>query len=332
MYRIDHHHLRHVSLGLSLALLLVGCDPVNVPAAQPNSTPLPEATPTNASTANAPIVRASAEITTVAAASRASRPNPARAYLWKKQNPRYEPLVSRLLAPAGTKRVAVTKGSYAWWLRHLPLRRKGTPVRAHDGALLLAAGDHRISAVVDLDLVPGDLQQCADSVLRLRAEYLFSRGRFDKISFRYTSGYRSSWLAWSRGARPVVTGNKVTTGGGGRADSSHAGFEGYLRNLFIYAGTVSLAREAARLEKQDIEIGDFFVLPGGPGHAVLIVDLARAPDGRLYALLAQGFMPAQDFQVLRAANGSSWFALDSSSVGVDTPMWPTFPWSALRRL
>jgi hypothetical protein len=72
------------------------------------------------------------------------------------------------------------------------------------------------------------------------------------------------------------------------------------------------------------------VLPGGPGHAILILDVAEAPDGRRVALLGQGFMPAQDFHVLRAG-ASAWFSLDGEDV--DTPFWPApFPWSSLRRM
>jgi hypothetical protein len=73
-------------------------------------------------------------------------------------------------------------------------------------------------------------------------------------------------------------------------------------------------------------------MPGSPGHAVLVLDLARAADGRRVALLGQGFMPAQSFHVLRPSREGTWFAIDPGTSGIKTPFWPTFPWSSLRRL
>jgi hypothetical protein len=69
---------------------------------------------------------------------------------------------------------------------------------------------------------------------------------------------------------------------------------------------------------------------GSPGHAVLILDIAESKDGRRVALLGQGFMPAQDFHVLRAPDGSPWFSLDGDNV--ETPFWKPFGWKSLRRL
>ena len=82
----------------------------------------------------------------------------------------------------------------------------------------------------------------------------------------------------------------------------------------------------------DLRPGDFFVMPGSPGHAVLVLDLARSPDGRRRAVLGQGFMPAQSFHVLRGASGSAWFAVDEAQATVAMPFWEPFPWATLRRL
>ena len=102
--------------------------------------------------------------------------------------------------------------------------------------------------------------------------------------------------------------------------------------VFNYASTISLDRSSSKkIDRKDLEPGDFFVLPGGPGHAILILDVATGPSGERSALLGQGFMPAQDFHVLRDARGSAWFSLEGDAV--DTPFWPApFPWSSLRRM
>jgi hypothetical protein len=252
------------------------------------------------------------------------------AYPWPR-NGDYEPLAERFAAPPEAVRVELDAGGYSHWLRHLPLRPRGTPVLGYHGRTILDGSDRRLGAVVDLDLIGADLQQCADTVLRLRAEYLRASGEADRIAFHFVSGFYSRWADYRKGTRIrlVDGGRRVEPYGGGRADDSRQAFEGYLRDLFSYASTISLAREAKPVA--EIAVGDFFILPGGPGHTVMVVDLARGADGQTYGLLAQGFMPAQDLHVLRASAASPWYRLDPGEP-VDTPMWEPFPWASLRRL
>ena len=107
-------------------------------------------------------------------------------------------------------------------------------------------------------------------------------------------------------------------------------FRAYLDLVFTYAGTLSLQAEKGRPGREGVRPGDFFVLGGSPGHAVLVLDVAQSAEGRRVALLGQGFIPAQDFQVLSPGKDGPWFSLDGESVA--TPFWKPFPWSSLRRL
>src|SRR5690242_16861327 len=84
-------------------------------------------------------------------------------------------LATRFLPPAGAHRVAVAPGTFAEWLRRLPLLPRGTKVHLYNGAEKPRQDVH--AAVVDLDVGTRDLQQCADAVMRLRAEYLRAAGR-----------------------------------------------------------------------------------------------------------------------------------------------------------
>lgn len=127
-------------------------------------------------------------------------------------------------------------------------------------------------------------------------------------------------MRWEARARPDTAGG------------DHASFRSFLDNVFMWANTGSLAAQGKKVGVEALRPGDFVVLPGSPGHAVLVLDLARADDGRRAALLGQGFMPAQSFHVLRPDRGGVWFAIDPGSPGLKTPFWPTFPWDALRRL
>lgn len=255
----------------------------------------------------------------------------ARHYPWLTANRRMPTLASRFAPPAGYRRVPLKPKSFGAFLRHLPLRPLGTPVRAYDQRVILAGDDARLAAVVALPLVRGNLQQCADTVLRLRAEYLYRERRHREIAFHYTSGFLSRFDNWSRGKRPRVVGRRVVVVSGAPQGSGRASFERYLRDLFIYAGTLSIAREGKRVAPRDLAIGDYFVLGGSPGHTVIVLDLARDAAGHRVALFGQGFMPAQDLHVLRASDGSPWFRVDERLPWVKTPFWLPFPWSSLRR-
>jgi hypothetical protein len=235
-------------------------------------------------------------------------------------------------APPGFRRVETGAGSFGAWLRGLPLRPPRTSVRAFDGRELLGPGDGRVFAVAELDVSPVDVQQCADSVIRLHAEWLWSRGDKAKIGYHFLSGDFATYARYASGERPQVDGPRVRWAQSASASDDRTTFRKYLDMVFNYASTISLAQRTTKIDRAVLGPGDFFVLPGGPGHAILILDVAIDDRGRKVALLGQGFMPAQDFHVLasREEGLSPWFSLDGDAV--DTPFWPEpFPWTSLRR-
>jgi hypothetical protein len=251
-------------------------------------------------------------------------------YPWLSADLSIRPLAEALPPPPGYTRVPLAEGSFGAWLRGLPLRPAGAPVRVYSGEELLSGEDARVAAVAELDVGPANLQQCADSIIRLHAEWLWAQGRRERITYRFTSGHPAAWARYAAGERARVSGRKVTWVAGGRKDSSRTAFRAYLDLVFTYAGTLSLAAEPRRPSAQEVRPGDFFVLGGSPGHAVLVLDVARNASGERVALLGQGFLPAQDFHVLAPGTDGPWFSLETSEVA--TPFWKPFPWSALRRL
>lgn len=242
-----------------------------------------------------------------------------------------ESLAARFAPPPGYARVAAAPGGFAGWLRHLPLAPAGAPVRLYDGRLKPRQDVH--AAVVEIDVGHRDLQQCADAVMRLRAEYLFQAGRAGEIGFDFTSGARATFSRWAEGWRPRVAGAHVDWRRSAAPDASHAALRRYLDTVFAYAGSSSLARELTPVPAlAEIAIGDVFIHGGFPGHAVLVVDLAAAPDGRPLMLLAQSYMPAQAIHVLRNLGEPAldpWYAVGAGPA-LETPEW-RFDWSELRR-
>src|SRR5262245_10451689 len=81
-------------------------------------------------------------------------------YPWLDPETPIRTLADALPPPAGFHRVAVAQGAFGAWLRTLPLRPSGTPVRSYRGELLRDAADRRIAAVAELDVGGSDLQQC----------------------------------------------------------------------------------------------------------------------------------------------------------------------------
>jgi hypothetical protein len=244
-------------------------------------------------------------------------------YLWLGERETTATIATEIPPPDGYERLKVTTASFANWLRHLPLKKKGTPVYLHDGRKKWNQGAH--CAVVDIDTGTKDLQQCADAVIRLRAEYLYARGRHSAIHFNFTSGDEASFTQWAAGYRPKVNGNKVQWIKRAGEDSSYGNFHRYLTTVYIYAGTYSLNKELKpRGNSHEMRIGDVFIEGGFPGHAVIVVDIAEnKKNGKKVFLLAQSFMPAQDIHVLKNPNDaglSPWYDLDFGR-SLRTPEW-----------
>jgi Domain of unknown function (4846) len=240
-------------------------------------------------------------------------------------------VVSRIAPPRGFTRVSAPEGSFAQWLRGLPLEPGRPHVRLFDGRL--KANQSAQHAVIDIDTGARDLQQCADAVMRLRAEYLRASGRASEIAFRFTSGDLARWTDWSAGMRPIVSGSFVRWQRTAAADDSYPSFRRYLNTVFTYAGSHSLEKELRPIEANErLEPGDVFIQGGFPGHAVIVIDVARNAAGETVLLSAQSYMPAQDMHILvnpTDATLSPWYR-DVRTAPLSTPEW-TFPPASVRR-
>jgi hypothetical protein len=230
--------------------------------------------------------------------------------------------------------VEVAPGSFGAFLRTLPLLPPGALVLDYRGTPLYQGGKHpNIAAVVDIDVGAQDLQQCADSVLRMHAEWSFA-GKRTQLAYKAASGTRMSYQSYLAGDRAVAEGNKLQLkrhAGPGKDD--HATFRAYLDQVFAWANTASIERDGQRVAFEDLQGGDYFVLPGSPvGHAVLVLDMARHADGRVALLLGQGYMPAQSFHVLRPSETETWFVVTKADGQIATPFWKPFPFTHIRRL
>lgn len=221
-------------------------------------------------------------------------------YLWKeygieKSNPNNYATIGDIPTPAGFERIGSEDPEFGKYLKSLPLKSEGSILKYYWGGI--ADLQELNYAVVDLPLL-SNAEQCADVCMRLRAEYLFQKGRYSDIHFL------------------DVQGNTLYYEG----DASRKSFEKYLRNVFDVANTYSLCQEMKIRAMTDIQPGDVFIYPANSqryGHAIMVVDVAKnTADGTTAVIVVEGFMPARSIHVMRNPedpNNSPWFILDQDS-------------------
>lgn len=213
------------------------------------------------------------------------------------KNANYKRMID-IPVPEGYQRINTTKDSFGEWLRTLSFK-KDNHVYLYNGSL--KRNQSAQFAVLDIPVGTKDLQQCADAVMRLRAEYLYSQARYSEIEFRDNDN------------KPYL----YTKG------NDRAAFEQYLEHVFNWCGSASLEKQLKGTHQlSEIEPGDVFIKGGFPGHAMIVTDVAINKEGKKVFMLAQSYMPAQDIHVVRnplADPVSPWFSAEGSSV--ITPEW-----------
>lgn len=236
----------------------------------------------------------------------------------------------RLQLPHGFIRVNDQSTSYDEFLRKLPLKPHNEKVYLYNGQLKKRQDVYE--AVIDYDIGKKDLQQCADAVIRIRAEYLYHSLQFDKIHFNFTNGMKAEFVKYAEGYRYSVKKNVWIKSAG--TDYSYSNFKNYLELLFNYAGTLSLSRELIQVKNlEEIQPGDVFIKGGSPGHAVTVIDVAKNPiTGAILFAIAQSYMPAQSIHILKnfkSSELSPWYNINFG-YSLETPEW-TFNKNELMR-
>lgn len=249
----------------------------------------------------------------------------------QKINPEGSTIATRFNAPNGYERMRSDSSSFSNYLRSLPLKPHGSQVLFYNGQT--KRNNQVYDAVVDLPIGERDLHQCADAVMRLRAEYLFQNKKYDSIHFNFTNGFSANYTNWRKGKRIVVNGNKVTWEQKTQSTDTSKDFWKYLEMVFSYAGTASLSKELKPIPLEEVRIGDVFIKGGFPGHAIIVVDMAvHDKTKEKIFLLAQSYMPAQEIQILKNPDDSVLSPWYSGKIGSElhTPEW-TFQKTDLKR-
>ena len=210
--------------------------------------------------------------------------------------------------PDGFKRIKDETGSFTGFLRNVNLK-ENTTVHLFNGQP--KRNQSAQYALLDISTGNKDLQQCADAVMRLRAEYQFAQKQFEQIVF-----YDNEHTAYTFSA-----------------PFTRERFDSYLERVFGMCGSASLSKQLKPVNRfSQIEPGDVIIRGGFPGHAVIVMDVAVNDSGKKIYLLAQSYMPAQDIHVLKnpVNNGlSPWYEVNDDHI-IATPEY-SFTQHELRR-
>lgn len=227
--------------------------------------------------------------------------------------------VSAITPPSSFKRIEENRHSFAQFLRERSLKKDNT-VYLYNGKI--KANQQAQFAVMDISIGTKDLQQCADAIMRLRAEYLFAEKRYDQIKFSSGNGLWLVYNDWLKGIRYKVSGNQLVAVKGTPVANTHENLMNYLEFVFAYCGTSTLPTSLYKKPIMEMQAGDIFLKPGAPGHAVIVMDMVQNTKGEKAYLLAQSYMPAQNIHVLKnpAADNSPWYALNNYEI-IETPEW-----------
>lgn len=221
--------------------------------------------------------------------------------------------IAEIALPKGFQRITTTPNTFENWLQHYPLLKDNT-VYLYNGSI--KANQQLHAAVLAVSIGTKNLQQCADAVVRLKAEYHFARKEYSKIVFN--------------AGKTVFDFNTFASK---KNCFSHQCLLEFLEHVFNNYGTYNLEDQLHDITNYtNLTIGNVFIKGGAPGHAMLVVDVAiNASTGEKIFLLAQSFMPAQSVHVVKNINHSQlspWYSCND--VEIATPGW-TFKQGQLKK-
>ncbi len=233
-------------------------------------------------------------------------------------NPEGMTLRERVRVMSDCTRISYETGTFGDFVRNYPMKKDGAAVKIWDGTK--KENTQYVQAVFKLPMEKRDLQQAADSVMRMYAEYLWNTDQKDKITFKMADGFDFDYKNWMEGGRLDFTTGATKWVQSGKEEDSYDNFKEYLRIVFSYAGTTSMMAESKKVKLKEIEIGDIFIESGINGHVCMVVDVCER-NGKRAFLLAQGYSPAQQFYLLKNPEHENdpWYYVDEIKYPLKTP-------------
>lgn len=228
-----------------------------------------------------------------------------RQYPWLAVYNGRDTIQARFIPPHGYERASVLAGTFARWLRHLPLR-------VNEGHLASAPV---YAGVIDIDLDgSGPSGGGILAIARLRAEYLLASDQPELIRFGAGSG---KWLSWLPPESATSSAASAPAKGPARADATtYAAFRRYLADVRGQMTASSFTKSLVQVtDLHQVRLGDVYVRTSGEPWAAIVVDTALRPsDGHRVFLLAQVAKGGREMVILFNAKGElgPWFEAESN--------------------
>jgi hypothetical protein len=169
------------------------------------------------------------------------------------------PLINLLTIPEGWTRVMPEPDSFGEYLQKLPFEVTDSTY-FWDGT---ASIYHSVAAVHRFRELT-EIQQCADVIMRFYSD--FKKSKEQEVRWHDVQGNLKTW-----------NGQEYTR---------------YMRDIYNYSNTFSLYKfDSYPVTVKEMRPGDILVIPGFPGHIVLIADVLKKDD-RIKLAVVEGFTPA----------------------------------------
>ena len=206
---------------------------------------------------------------------------------------------TRYEVPPGYYRVETEKGSFEEYLQNLPLQPEGYPTHLFDGT---EKDENVATSVIALDVDSVDLQHSAGAIIRLRAEYLYSTGQYEKIHFKLKNGLDCNYSEWAQGFRVAASKGQLRwLKESDKEDYTYETFREYLRTVFRYTDEKTLAKEMKDAAPEEFGIGTVFFNSRPPYNVAIVVDIIEIEPTSYEALY--GYVPSYDKAILLAQGG-----------------------------
>ena len=228
-------------------------------------------------------------------------------------------LQKRINPPKGYERIKAKKGSLAEFLLGCELKKSTGVVKTWDGKK--RSGQAGVQAVFKLPLAKENLQWAAGTVIRLYAEYFYTTGQFDQMSFQLRDGFAADFQKWQEGFLIRMDATGAIWVNGGVSDTSRENFEKYMHSVLLYTSASSLEKETKKVKKTDVQVGDIFLKTGTEADAAVVVDVCENETGQKAFLLAKGGNPAEQFHLLKnpAHEDDPWYYVEEMKYPLKTP-------------
>ncbi len=258
-------------------------------------------------------------------------PSAAEAYPWKVGYDQSESLYGRIREPFAFERQSLEPGSFAAWLRYLPVLPGKPELMRFNGAI--SSHQQAYYAILDVPIGNQDAVHGVEAALLLKSLYALSRGEASSINILLNSGAAVSYAQWQQGYRFVSRGNEVFWEQGPRRGTGWQDVLDFLISAFPLTNSAALREVTVKIPPQELTNGSLLFHDAASGHVVMVMDVAIHPQtGDKLFLLAQGFTPAHQLHILvnpKDPTISPWYRLYPDQT-LETPLY-IFHYGLLRQ-